>query len=76
MENTPFTVKVDGVKYTVKAIPGFPPLYDVSATEAFHRIGKTDAGLWVYIESAVLTQNMPVQQIGEAIEEYLRLSID
>ena len=76
MENLPFTVEVDGIKYTVKTVPGLPPLYDVSATEAYHRIGKTDAGLWVYVESAVLTQNMPLQQIGEAIEEYLRLHID
>jgi hypothetical protein len=76
METTPFTIKVDGIKYTVKTIPGFPPLYDVSATEAYHRIGKTDAGLWVYVESAVLIENMPLQLIGEAIEEYLRLHID
>ena len=76
METTPFTVKVDGIKYTVKPCGGLPPLYDVSATEAYHRIGKTDAGLWVYVESAVLIQNMPLQQIGEAIEEYLRLHID
>ncbi len=71
MEALTFNVKIDGKSYEVKQYSDLPPLYDVSGKEAYHRIGKTDAGLWVYIESALITENMPLQQIGEAIEQHL-----
>ena len=71
METPDFTVKVNGVGYAVKQYSAIPPLFDVSAKEAYHRIGKTDAGLWVYVESAVIIENMPLQEIGEAIEQHL-----
>ncbi|MEO8885881.1 MAG: hypothetical protein ABI367_07435 [Mucilaginibacter sp.] len=71
METPDFTIKINGTAYTVKQYSDLPPLFDVSAKEAYHRIGKTDAGLWVYVESALITENMPLQEIGEAIEQHL-----
>ena len=71
MDPITFNVKINGKEYQVKQYSELPPLYDVSGKEAYHRIGKTDAGLWVYIESALITENMPLQEIGEAIEQHL-----
>ena len=76
METPDFTVKINGKDYAVKQYSALPALYDVSSTEAYHRIGKTDAGLWVYVESASIAENMPLQEIGEAIEEYLQMDND
>jgi hypothetical protein len=70
MENNTFTITVNDTNYTVKARPGIAKLYDVSCGTAYHLIGKTDAGLWVYVENPTLTGHMPLQEIGNAIDEY------
>ncbi|HTH81939.1 MAG TPA: hypothetical protein VL490_03320 [Mucilaginibacter sp.] len=71
MENTSFTIAVNHTEYTVKPLPGIPQLFDISCGKAYHQIGKTDAGLWVYVENPTSVQHMPLQQIGEGIEAYL-----
>lgn len=76
MQNQPFTIKVNDVDYTVKVHSAIPRLYDVESGNAYHRIGKTDAGLWVYVEEATANHHMPLQQIGEAIDDYMEFNID
>ena len=76
MPNQPFNIKVNEVDYTVKLYSAVPRLYDVAGGNAYHRIGKTDAGLWVFVEDAVANQHMPLQQIGEAIDDYVDFNID
>jgi hypothetical protein len=76
MQSQPFTIKVNDVIYTIKVHSAVPRLYDVAGGNTYHRIGKTDAGLWVYIEDSVINQHMPLQQIGEAIDEYMNFNID
>ena len=76
MQNQPFTIKVNDVDYTVKLHSAVPRLYDVAGGNTYHRIGKTDAGLWVYVEDGNGNQHMPLQQIGEAIDDYVDFSID
>jgi len=72
MKNNLFTVTVKNADYEVKVSSVMPPLYDVSCGKAYHRIGKTDAGLWVYVETPASVQHMPLQEIGEAIDEHSR----
>ena len=76
MQNQPFIIKVNDVDYTVKVHSAIPRLYDVFGAGTYHRIGKTDAGLWVYVEHAEGNQHMPLQQIGEAIDDYVDFNID
>ena len=76
MQNQLFTIKVNDVDYTVKLYSAVPRLYDVAGGNTYHRIGKTDAGLWVYVEDAEGNQHMPLQQIGEAIDDYVDFNID
>jgi hypothetical protein len=71
MESSPFTITVNDVNYTVKQYSALPELYDVTCGKAYHQIGKTDAGLWVYVEQPASGQPMPLQDIGRAIDEYL-----
>jgi hypothetical protein len=71
MENNQFAIEIDDVTYNVKLHSDLPRLYDILCGTAYHRIGKTDAGAWVYVEDPILINHMPLQQIGEAIEEYL-----
>ncbi|MDB5155538.1 MAG: hypothetical protein JWR50_245 [Mucilaginibacter sp.] len=72
MENNIFTVTIKNADYKVKMGSVMPPLYDVSCGTDYHRIGKTDAGLWVYVEHPTLINHMPLQEIGEAIDEHSR----
>ena len=76
MQNQPFTIKVNDVNYSVKLHSAVPRLYDVAGGNTYHRIGKTDAGLWVYVEETTTNQHMPLQQIGEAIDDYVDFNID
>ncbi len=76
MQNQPFTIKVNDVDYTIKLHSPVLRLYDVAGVNTYHRIGKTDAGLWVYVEDAHGDQHMPLQQIGEAIDDYVDFNID
>ncbi|GAB2976001.1 hypothetical protein GCM10027049_08400 [Mucilaginibacter puniceus] len=76
MQSQPFTIKVNDVDYTVKLHSSVPKLYDVAGGNSYHRIGKTDAGLWVYVEDSPGNQHMPLQQIGEAIDDYVTFNID
>lgn len=76
MQSHPFTIKVNDVDYTVKLHSAIPRLYDVAGGNTYHRIGKTDAGLWVYVEDGSGNQHMPLQQIGEAIDDYVDFNID
>jgi hypothetical protein len=71
MENTSFTIAVNNIDYTVNPRPGIPQLFDITCGKAYHQIGKTDAGLWVYVENPGCVEHMPLQQIGEGIEAYL-----
>jgi hypothetical protein len=70
MESDSFIITANEVAYSVKLHSAVPKLYDVSCGSAYHRIGKTDAGLWVYVENPSLTNHMPLQDIGAAIDEY------
>lgn len=72
MKNDLFTVTIKNADYKVKVSSVMPPLYDVSCGNAYHRIGKTDAGLWVYVETPAFVQHMPLQEIGEAIDDHSR----
>jgi hypothetical protein len=76
MESASFTIAVNDLNYTVKIYSAMPKLYDVSCGAAYHQIGKTDAGLWVYVENPSLAGHMPLQEIGHAIDEYLGQEID
>jgi hypothetical protein len=69
METAPFTITVNDVDYSVKVHADMPKLYDVYCGTAYHQIGKTDAGLWVYVENPALINHMPLQEIGEAIDK-------
>ncbi|TSJ38579.1 hypothetical protein FO440_18870 [Mucilaginibacter corticis] len=73
MENNFFVVTVNNTDYKVKMSSVIPPLYDVFCGEAYHQIGKTDAGLWVYVETPSCVQHMPLQEIGEAIDIHFSL---
>jgi hypothetical protein len=68
MENNSFIITVDNADYLVKPGSAMPRLYEVFCGAAYHQIGKTDAGLWVYVETPAFVQNMPLQEIGEAID--------
>ena len=70
MENNSFTVTVNDTDYLVKPLSAIPRLYEVFSGATYHQIGKTDAGLWVYVEIPTFVQNMPLQEIGEAIDEH------
>ena len=70
MESNPFTITVNGSNYTIKQYAAMPPLYEVTCGTAYHQVGKTDAGLWVYVEEPGSDQHMPLQEIGQAIDEY------
>ncbi len=76
MQDQSFTIHVNDIAYTVKLHSAVPRLYDVSGNNTYHRIGKTDAGLWVYVEDSPGNQHMPLQQIGEAIDDYVDFNID
>jgi hypothetical protein len=75
MESNVFAITVNDTEYTIKSRPGIAKLYDVSCGTAYHQIGKTDAGLWVYVEHPALANHMPLQEIGSAIDEYLGLDV-
>ncbi|MCC8423881.1 hypothetical protein [Mucilaginibacter sp. UR6-11] len=70
MENNSFVVTINNTDYTIKLRSVMPRLYDVLCGAAYHQIGKTDAGLWVYVENPTSVQHMPLQEIGEAIDEH------
>ncbi len=70
MEHQSFTITVNNTEYSVKLHCLNPKLYDVTHKTAYHRIGKTDAGAWVYVETPAAEQHMPLQEIGNAIDEY------
>jgi hypothetical protein len=72
MKNNSFIVTVNNTDYKVKLGSVMPQLYDVFCGAAYHKIGKTDAGLWVYVETPASVQHMPLQEIGEAIDEHSR----
>jgi hypothetical protein len=72
MKNNSFIVTVNNTDYKVKLGSVMPQLYDIFCGTAYHKIGKTDAGLWVYVETPASVQHMPLQEIGEAIDERSR----
>lgn len=76
MKNNSFIVTVDNTDYLVKPVSAMPRLYEVFCGAAYHQIGKTDAGLWVYVEIPAFVQNMPLQEIGEAIDEHFGSTSD
>jgi hypothetical protein len=76
MENNSFTVTVNHTDYLVKPLSAMPRLYEIFCGAAYHQIGKTDAGLWVYVETPAFVQNMPLQEIGEAIDDHFGTIIE
>ena len=67
----PFTVTIDEVNYQVSLHSAFPKLFDVFNQYINYTIGKTDAGNWVYIKHEPVSAMIPIEQIGEAIDEHL-----
>jgi hypothetical protein len=70
MKDNSFVVTINDTDYIIKLRSAVPRLYDVLCGAAYHQIGKTDAGLWVYVETPASIQHMPLQEIGEAIDEH------
>ncbi|WPU96531.1 hypothetical protein SNE25_13485 [Mucilaginibacter sabulilitoris] len=67
----PFTVTIDEVNYQVSLHSAFPKLFDVFNQHINYIIGKTDAGNWVYIKHEPVSAFIPIEQIGEAIDEHI-----
>ncbi|GAA3994495.1 hypothetical protein [Mucilaginibacter dorajii] len=68
-----FELKVDDKNYKVVKTTGGNSTYNVFNHSSFHTIVKINSGYWEVIEHRFGNHQIPVQQIGLSIDEYLGL---